>query len=131
VLRRSPYVGAQKLTVAIDLSQGSPGTRVTGTGTIGTNPAGVFIGKPGDTIEVSWDDTGGTILANTIVKSDGTFTASFNIPSNATAGAHTIYFMDRGVGTGYVLGSPTFTVRMRKGGGNEAVHGLRPFSTTI
>ena len=57
-----------------------------------------------------WDDTEGTILANTTVRSDGTFSASFNIPSNATAGAHSIYFLDRGEGTLYVMAASTFTV---------------------
>jgi hypothetical protein len=43
-------------------------------------------------MQISWD--GGAILANITVGSNGTFSASFNVPSNATAGAHTIYFTD-------------------------------------
>jgi hypothetical protein len=79
---------AQQLTATITPTQGSPGTTVTGTGTIGANSAGVFIGHPGDRVQVRWDDASFTILANTTAGNDGTFSVSFNVPSNATAGAH-------------------------------------------
>jgi hypothetical protein len=95
-LVRPDVAFAQQLAAAINPTQGPPGTTVTGTGTIGYDQYGVFIGHPGDTIQVNWDDTGGIILANTTVRSDGTFSVSFQIPSNATEEAHTIYFWDLG-----------------------------------
>jgi Neprosin len=82
-MMRPDIAFAQQSTVAINLMQGPAGTRVTGTGTNW---------QLGDRMQVTWD--GATILANTNVRSDGTFTASFNVPSNATAGAHNIYFTD-------------------------------------
>jgi hypothetical protein len=42
-------------------------------------------------MELSWDD--GTILADTIVASDGTFSAPFTVPASS-AGSHTVYFTD-------------------------------------
>jgi murein DD-endopeptidase MepM/ murein hydrolase activator NlpD len=83
---------------------------VTGTGTIGANNTGVFIGHPGDRVQVRWDDASFTILANTTVGNDGTFRVSFTVPANATAGAHAIAFVDLDFETGYVLGSPSFTI---------------------
>ena len=75
---------AQSSTVSITPTQGPAGTQVTGSGTNWT---------AGDQMQVSWADDG-SILANTTVKSDGTFTVGFNIPSSAGQGGHNIYFTD-------------------------------------
>jgi hypothetical protein len=74
---------AQSSTVSINPTQGPVGAPVTGSGTNWT---------AGDQMQVTWDD--GTILANTTVQSDGTFTVNFNIPSSAGLGGHDIYFTD-------------------------------------
>jgi hypothetical protein len=42
-------------------------------------------------MELSWDD--GTILADTTVAPDGTFSASFTVPTSSV-GSHTVYFTD-------------------------------------
>src|SRR6266849_708675 len=75
---------AQSSTVSINPTQGPAGTHVTGTGANWTT---------GDQIQISWADDG-SILTNTIVQSNGTFTVSFTIPSSSGQGAHNIYFTD-------------------------------------
>jgi hypothetical protein len=116
-LMRPDRAFAQQLSAAITPTQGPPGTQVTGTGTIGANSTGYFIGHPGDRVQVRWDDASYTILANTTVGNDGTFSVSFTVPANATAGTHTITFNDLDAGTGYVIGAPTFTVGQATGTG--------------
>ena len=69
----SQVVFAQTSTVSINPTQGPAGIQVTGTGSNWT---------AGDQIQVSWADDG-SILANTTVQSNGTFTVGFKIPSNA------------------------------------------------
>lgn len=75
---------AQSSTVSINPAQGPAGTHVTGSGTNWT---------AGDSMQVSWADDG-SILANTTVQSNGTFTVYFTIPSSAGLGGHNIYFTD-------------------------------------
>jgi hypothetical protein len=53
-------------------------------------------------VQVRWDDASFTILANTTVGSNGSFSVSFTVPANATVGAHTIAFVDLDFETGYV-----------------------------
>jgi hypothetical protein len=78
-------------------------------------------------MQVSWADDG-SVLANTTVQSNGTFTVSFKVPSNAGQGGHTIYFTD--LASRYLLtavftvtsSTPTVTVERaftRDGNGNE------------
>ncbi len=84
-LTMSPQAAlAQSSTVSINPNQGQAGTQVTGTGSNWT---------AGDHIQVSWADDG-SILGNTTVQSNDTFTVGFKIPSNAGLGGHTIYFTD-------------------------------------
>jgi hypothetical protein len=87
---------AQGSNVVLNPTQGTPGTQVTGTG---SNWAA------NDSILVQWDD--GTTLANSTVGNDGTFTASFIVPTPATQGSHTISFTDQTAG--YFIPA-TFTV---------------------
>lgn len=84
VLMAPQAVFAQSSTVSINPTQGPPSTNVTGTGSNWT---------AGDQMQVSWADDG-SILANTTVQSDGTFTVGFTIPSSAGLGGHDIYFTD-------------------------------------
>jgi hypothetical protein len=77
-------VFAQSSTVSINPTQGSAGSQVTGTGSNWT---------AGDQMQVSWADDG-SILANTTVQSNGTFTVGFKTSSNAGQGGHNIYFTD-------------------------------------
>lgn len=79
----SPNSGGSS-SVTLNPSEAPAGSNVTGAGSDWT---------VGDSILVQWDD--GTNLATTTVQSDGTFTVPFTIPSNATQGAHTIYFTDQ------------------------------------
>ena len=74
-------------TVAIDPMQGPPGQRVTGTGRNW---------PPGDHMEIYWDQVCPTcvLLTQVTVGGNGAFSADFNVPSDATEGAHTIYFWD-------------------------------------
>jgi hypothetical protein len=83
ILTFSDIAFAQQSTVAINPVQGPAGTTLTGTGTNW---------RAGDRMQITWE--GATVLANTNVHSDGTFSTSFNVPANATAGAHNIYFTD-------------------------------------
>jgi hypothetical protein len=79
----SPNSGGSS-SVTLNPSEAPPNASVTG---VGSNWAS------GDTILVQWED--GTTLANTTVQSNGTFTVPFIVPSNATQGAHTVYFTDQ------------------------------------
>lgn len=97
-LKITPHpTSAQGSSVTINPTQGIPGTQVVGTGNSWTS---------GDYILVQWDD--GTNLANTTVQSNGTFTVSFTVPSNATPGNnYDVYFTDQTAG--YFIPA-TFTV---------------------
>jgi hypothetical protein len=59
-----PDIAFAQNTVAINPMQGPPGMGVTGTGTNW---------QSGHHIQISWEYTTGVVLANTTVKSDGTF----------------------------------------------------------
>lgn len=80
-------VFAQSSTASISPSQAPAGTNVTGSG---SNWAA------GDTMLVQWAD--GTTLATTTIGSNGTFTVTFTVPSNATQGVYTVYFTDQTAG---------------------------------
>ena len=82
VIMSSDRAFAQQSGVSINPIQGPPGTKVTGTGANW---------RPGDHMQVSWEDTG-SILANTIVSTNGTFSVPFNVPSNAAEGRRNILF---------------------------------------
>ncbi len=84
--------------ISISPTSGSSGSAVTVTGS-GYNA--------GETVDIYWDTTTGTILATVTASSAGSFTKSVTIPSNASTASHLI------VGKGRTTGakpSRTFTV---------------------
>ena len=86
-------------SVSLSPNQGSAGTKVTATGSDWS---------AGHSINVTWEGQSGN-LAQTKVDGNGKFTVSFTVPSTATQGKHTIYFVDGTGNLGYFI-TATFTV---------------------
>jgi uncharacterized repeat protein (TIGR01451 family) len=98
-------------SVTLNPSSGAPGTTVTATGSGWT---------PGNIIKVDWDSP--PAIAQTTVNSNGGFTVSFNVPSNATSGNHTVYFTEVSPSGGSGTFQPaTFTVTSGQAGADLSV----------
>ena len=99
----SPPVAHAASAVSLSPNQGSAGTKVTATGSDWS---------AGHSINVTWEGQSGN-LAQTKVDGNGKFTVSFTVPSTATQGKHTIYFVDGTGNVGYFIPA-TFTVTPKK-----------------
>ena len=73
-------------TAVITPVSGPPGSTVNASGANWT---------PGDHIQAEWGDDYSNLGSPVMVASDGTFTDSFAIPSNATLGSHQVLFWDQ------------------------------------
>lgn len=73
-------------TAVMTPASGAPGTTVKATGENWT---------PGDHIQAEWGDNDSNLGSPVVVASDGTFTDSFAIPSDATVGSHQVLFWDQ------------------------------------
>lgn len=73
-------------TAVITPASGAAGSTVTGSGMNWT---------PGDHIQAEWGDDYSNLGSPVVVASDGTFTDSFPIPTNATLGSHQVLFWDQ------------------------------------
>jgi hypothetical protein len=72
-----------------------PGASITltpGTGGPGTavGVSGTTFDAQGSLVNIYWDGTGGTLLAQVPVQPDRTFSYSFIVPANATSGSHVV-----------------------------------------
>jgi hypothetical protein len=72
-------------TAVVTPASGAPGMTVTGSGADWTT---------GDDIQAEWGDDDSDLGSPVVVAGDGTFTDSFAIPSDATAGSHQVLFWD-------------------------------------